>query len=114
MPGVMDRTNWWGNLDGNCDDILARLVEQFPVGCQVAISATVGTWNHELSIEKVEKIEKVADNHIVFLTDRYVRGFHGVERIHFEDDYRGKRFSTKKTNGFGEPIHWIILLVEPS
>lgn len=113
MTRPLDRMSWWGRVDRDAAGILARLREQFPLGSHVAVSSTVGTWSHDLSIEKIDKIEEIGPGHLVFITDRYVRGISGREEVTFSFDYRGCRFVVEKTNGSGEPIKWIFLAVEP-
>lgn len=109
----LDRNSWWGRVDKDADGILARLVEQFPLGSHVAVSSTVGTWSHDLSIEKVDEIKSTGTNHLAFVTDRYVRGMTDDNEVSFSYDYRGCRFEVRTKNGAGEPIRWIILAVEP-
>lgn len=110
----LDRRSWWGRVDKDAAGILARLQEQFPVGSHVAVSATVGDWHHDLSIERVDEIKQYDDpNHLGFITDRYVRGMSDDNNVSFSYDYRGCRFEVRTKNGSGEPIHWIFIAIEP-
>jgi hypothetical protein len=108
----VDRTSWHGKIGSSADGIFERLTRDFPVGSRLAVSATVGTWSHELSVERIQEIVRSSPDHITIVTDSYVRGVYGDDYVAFSSDYRGMRFVANKTNGAGEPIEWILVRID--
>lgn len=108
----MDRTSWYGDVGTDAERIADRLRHDFPVGSHIAVSAVVGGWSHDLSIEKVEDVRVYAPDHLSIVTHRYVRQLYGEHRVTFDQDYRGKRCEVKGITGGGEPLCWIVLAVE--